>query len=53
MLHCPAALPAACSVDKIIHSTPEFPEKVSELAKSFIIAVRGSGSILGWGLMKL
>jgi len=26
------------SVDKIIHSTPEFPEKISELAKSFIIA---------------
>jgi len=26
------------SVDKIIHSTPEFPDKVSELAKAFIIA---------------
>jgi aurora kinase len=27
------------SVDKIIHSTPEFPEKISELAKAFITAV--------------
>ncbi|KAJ9531854.1 hypothetical protein QJQ45_022034 [Haematococcus lacustris] len=28
------------SVDKIIHSTPAFPEKISELAKAFITAVR-------------
>ncbi len=27
------------SVDKIIHATPEFPEKISELAKAFITAV--------------
>lgn len=26
------------SVDKIIHATPEFPEKISELAKAFITA---------------
>ncbi|GFH23952.1 protein kinase domain-containing protein, partial [Haematococcus lacustris] len=26
------------SVDKIIHSTPAFPEKISELAKAFITA---------------
>lgn len=32
------------SVDKIIHSTPEFPEKISELAKSFIVAV-GAGEL--------
>jgi hypothetical protein len=28
------------SVDKIIHASPEFPEKMSELAKGFITAVR-------------
>ena len=27
------------SVDKIMHSTPEFPEKTSELAKAFICQV--------------
>ncbi len=32
------------SVDKIIHATPEFPDKMSELAKSFIVAV-GEGAV--------
>ena len=37
------------SVDKIMHSTPEFPEKMTELAKSFICQVSLPGRVWGMG----